>query len=1079
MARRLKAEALDQRLPVVAVAEGAESFARFQKGVEVARPEHLLPEGRDEPLGDPVDFRLPREGRGRFDPEEADLIVEVIDHEPEAVIVAQLESGGDFGTEPAEVLADALTDRLEGFEARGAPDDVDSAALGRPVVHGGKHGELSVLGRRHGCRIDPGRPLGEIVRGPERSAALSRDSNPSRHRRLKGAPGPWNDVPAAFLHGDLPSPIMNPSVIIEQLSFLLPEDDMVGFSIPLSPKRFRTTSVRSHGHSLRTCLPLTAALAACTLAWAAAPAIAQESPDTVVADTLLVVVGSRAGIQDPVLLPVPVDIYGREELSRLGDIDLREALARVAPSFNSTRLTVGDGAAFHVATLRGMNPDQVLVLVNGKRRHGIAFAKVLSMLGMGTTGTDLRAIPISAIERIEVLREGAASQYGSDAIAGLINIVLKDDAAGSAWSTYLGRTSFGDGERLLTSGNVGFALGDRGGFLNVTGEYSRQTPSQRGGEAPTCFGPDPAYAPCADGGKVRLLSRNGDPDYEGGGVMANAALPVGERVELFAFGGYSRRSAVSDGLYRKADWVPRNVSYVYPDGFFPLEESDLTDASAVAGIRGELDDWSVELSAGFGQGDFSFDVANSINPSYAAAQLTRNPSATSAEIAASAGPQSAHSGALNLRQMNVNADAQRDIVLGSAPGSLAVGAALRNESYRMEAGDLVSYACGPGNTAGSFPAAHHLNADGSQIASCGMQGYPGYSPQSAAESERDRISLGAYVDSEIKPMDEALTLGGALRFEDYTDAGSSLTARLASRLQLGQSGAAVRAAVSTGFRAPSLPQRGFNTLGFVGSSGGLQTNGFLPEGDPIACADFGACSLGHETSFSLTGGFVYAHESGLRLTADYYRVAVKDAIALTEGLSAEHGLRANAQFQGRPVEAVAFWTNAIDTRTQGFDIVGSWRFRGMNWGAADLSASLHRNETVITANRNPYFIRETQTMLITEAQPRTRMALSGDVRWASGFGARVRMRHLGAVMVPTVFEAPTEIEGAAIADAEVTFTIDGRVRIGLGANNLFDKLPKQLAADHVAQLWALDYAPESPYGIAGRITYVRVDVFGN
>ena len=853
---------------------------------------------------------------------------------------------------------------------------------------------------------------------------------------------------------------------------------MAGLSVWLPSRRLRANHSSPGRQSARAAPALPVAF--CLQAFSISPGTAQEPPDPVLAgDSLLVVVGSRAQIQDPVLLPVPVDIYGSEELSRLGDIDLGEALGRVAPSFNSTRLTVGDGAAFHVATLRGMNPDQVLVLINGKRRHGIAFAKVLSMLGMGTTGTDLRAIPIHAIERIEVLREGAASQYGSDAIAGVINVVLKDDAAGSSWSTYLGRTSFGDGERLLTSGNVGLDLGEPGGYLNFTGEYSRQTPSQRGGEAPTCFGPDPGYAPCADGGKVMYLSRNGEPDYEGGAVMANAALPVGETMELFAFGGFSRRSAVSDGLYRKADWVPRNVSYVYPDGFFPTEESDLTDASLAGGLRGEFDAWSAELSAGFGQGRFSFDVANSINPSYAAAQLARNPAASSAEIAGAAGPRSAHSGALNLRQMHLNADAQRDLEVGSTPGLLAVGAALRGERYWMEAGDPVSYGCGPGNTAGSFPAAHHLNSDGSQVASCGMQGYPGYSPQSALESERDRLSLGVYVDSEIRPADEALTLGGALRFENYSDAGNSLTAKLASRLELGESGSALRAALSTGFRAPSLPQRGFNTLGFVGSSGGLSSNGFLPEGDPVACADFGACSLGHETSLSLTGGFVLAHESGFRLTADYYRVAVKDAIALTEGLTAEHGLRPNAQFQGRPVDAVAFWTNAIDTRTQGLDVVAGWRFGGMDWGAADLSASLHRNETVITANRNPHFIRDTQTMLITRAQPGTRVAFSGDVRWASGFGARVRMRHMGSVMVPTVFEVPTEITGAAISDAEVTFTIDDRIRVGLGANNLFDKLPARLPGDHVAQLWSLDYAPESPYGIAGRITYLKLVVFAN
>ena len=323
-----------------------------------------------------------------------------------------------------------------------------------------------------------------------------------------------------------------------------------------------------------------------------------------------------------------------------------------------------------------MNGDQVLVLVNGKRRHGIAFAKVLAASGQGTTGTDLRAIPVDAIKRIEVLREGAASQYGSDAIAGVINIVLKDDTDGLSASTYLGRTSRGDGLRLLTSANAGIPLGE--GFLNVTMEMSRQEVTNRAGAAPTCFGPDPGYGPCANGGKVVQLMRNGEPDYKGAGFMAK------------------------------------------------------------------------------------------------------------------------------------------------------------------------------------------------------------------------------------------------LRFEQYSDAGASLTGKVAGRVELGETGAALRGAVSTGFRAPRLPQRGFNTIGFVGGSDGLVSAGFLPEGDPVACQDFGACSLGHETSLSFTGGFVYSHDSGLLVTADYYRIQVGDAIALTQSLTqSQLGLRpgpvrepaperhGDARFQGRPVDAVA------------------------------------------------------------------------------------------------------------------------------------------------------------------------------
>ena len=810
---------------------------------------------------------------------------------------------------------------------------------------------------------------------------------------------------------------------------------------------------------------------------ASATASAQEQPETIYdLEGIEVVVGSRAGVADPATLPVPVDIYGSEEIARLGEVDLAEVLGQIAPSFNSTRFSAGDGAALHAATLRGMNPDQVLVLVNGKRRHGVAFAKLLAVSGYGTTGTDLRAIPVHAIKRIEVLREGAASQYGSDAIAGVINIVLKDDAGGVNAATYLGRTSRGDGLRLLTSANAGVPLGR--GFLNITIEAARQEVTNRAGAAPTCFGPNASYGPCADGGKVIQLQRNGEPDYKGAGFMANAVLPVGESAELYAFGGYSGREAVSDGLYRKADWVPRTVSYVYPDGFFPLEESDLTDKSAVAGLRGDMGEWAGDLSVGYGEGRFAFGAANSINSSYAAEYLAGNPGADGASIAANAGPPNVFSGGLNVRQWTLNADAAREIEVGSTPAFLAFGGALRLDSYWVESGDRASWACGPSDTPGSFPAAHHLNADESAIASCGFQGYPGYSPTSASLSERDRNSFGAYVDMELRPTDE-MTLSGALRFENYSDAGSSLTGKMAGRVGLGASGAALRAAVSTGFRAPRLPQRGFNTIGFVGSDEGLQSTGFLPEGDPVACTDFGACSLNYETSFSLTGGFVYSSDNGFLFTADYYRVAVADAIALTQNLNQSHGLRAGAQFQRRPVDAVAFWTNAIDTRTQGLDVVASWRLRGMDWGAADLSASLHQNSTEITANRNENFIGETQRILIEEAQPGRRIVASVDVRSASGIGARFSVNHIGAVTTPFIFEEPTKIDAAAIADMEVTFQVGDRILVGLGANNLFDRLPNQLPGEAVAQLWSMDYPSESPYGVAGRIWYMRVNLVGN
>ncbi len=822
-------------------------------------------------------------------------------------------------------------------------------------------------------------------------------------------------------------------------------------------------------------LPATLALLAVAVA---APAGAQE-PAAVGAATECgldageAVAGSRARTRGPAELAAPVEVYCAEELARLGEADLAEALGRIVPSFNSTRFHAGDGAALHVATLRGMSADQMLVLVNGKRRHGVAFPKVIALQGLGAVGTDLRAIPVHAVERIEVLRADATAQYGSDALAGVVNVVLKDADAGMTAITQVGRTSRGDGERVAAAANAGIGLGE-GGFLNLTVEHADQEPTIRAGTARTCFAPDPNYAPCADGGRVAQLQRIGEPDYRSTAIVVNAGVPVAESAELYAFATYSARAAVADGPYTNADWVSRNVSYVYPDGFFPTEASELNDVSSALGVRTRLGGWSADASLGIEQGEFRFSTANSINPSYAAEYLARNPGAAPDSIAAHAGPTDVFGGALSLRQIEMSAEAARGLSLIGAPAHVALGAAYRRETFWMTAGDLASYACGPGDSPGGWPAAHHQNVDGSAYASCGIQGFPGYSPASADAAERGRNSIGLYADLEAEPADNVF-LGAAVRLEHYSDVGRAFAGKLSGRIELGESGAALRAAASTGFRAPRLPQQGFNTVIFQGDAEGLASTGFLPEGDPVACDDFGVCSLAHETSRALAGGVVYSTGSGLALAADYYRVSVAGAVVLSEGLGPDHGLRPGARFQGRPVDGVSFWTNAVDTRTQGFEIVAAWRFREMSWGAADLTASFHRNETEITNNRNPAFVRETQTLLLTKNQPKTRLGVGVDVRSARGIGGRFRLNHVGAVMSPFIFEEPVEIRAAAVADVQVSFRVAGRVRVAVGANNLFDRLPGKLPAGHVAQLWAFDYPAESPYGVSGRVVYARAD----
>ena len=830
---------------------------------------------------------------------------------------------------------------------------------------------------------------------------------------------------------------------------------------------------------------------ACAVAIAAtvAPALAQDQAAVDPANPRgieeIVVLGSRARAETLANeLPVGVDVFQEADVARAGEADLGAVLTKLAPSVNYSRKSLGDGALLRAATLRGLSPDQTLVLVNGKRRHNMAWLRVLDGdIGYGTGGTDLAAIPSTALSRVEVLRDGAAAQYGSDAIAGVINLELRDRADGGEFTLH-GGTGDGNGSRTGAAFNGGLPLGD-GGFLNVTAEWYKEKPLNRNGGN---GGLDPDF-------QDELITHS-SPLNDSAFLFLNAALPVGDDSELYGFGGLSRRKGQASGAYRfrynywdglesgNDTWdfvVPnfvnfheRNTHPVYPNGFLPYEESRIDDVSGVVGWRGPVAGWDLDVSAAYGRNEYGFGVSDSINASIGAHYLDRNPGAGVADIIANAGPLGGDSGGIVFDQLTLNLDASRTF----AGGALAAGFERRVENYRQVAGDEAAWSCGLPHAADY--AGFAVGPDGAPlegvIAACGFQGYPGYSPQNARLSDDGRSSGGAYVELELQPSD-AFSVAAALRAESYSDAGSQTTGKVAARLELG-GGFALRGAASTGFRAPSLSQRRFNSIIFVGSDTGLTTTFSVNEGHEVARA-FGVDSLAHETSRNLSAGLVLTLD-GFDLSIDAYSTDVEDRVVRSRGI----GCAGIPACDAVRVGTAAFFFNGVDTETRGADFSARW---GTPLAGGDLllSANANVNETRIVGRKLPagapgelafsdYFGGWTADLL-EKGQPRRQANLTAD--WEHDrFGGLVRLNHYGDSTQHPLDTGMILIDAATVVDVEARFQA-GAVRGALGINNLADKLPNELPKTHLSNiLWGIRYPTETPYGLFGRFAYLRLTV---
>jgi iron complex outermembrane receptor protein len=728
-----------------------------------------------------------------------------------------------------------------------------------------------------------------------------------------------------------------------------------------------------------------------------------------VANEQIVITGSRTANRTVANSPVPVDVIGADQINKTGQTETNRVLNQLVPSFNFPSPSIADGSdALRPATLRGLSPDQTLVLINGKRRHVSALLNINGTVGRGSAAVDLNLIPGLAISRIEVLRDGAAAQYGSDAIAGVINVQLKNTSHGGrasvTWGEYVtdidnvakitglqtdgsgqpildpadgryflanadGDRHTHDGQQLTAGVNVGIPLGPHG-FVNLTGEYHRRQPTNRAG-----FDLRPNYirptATTFDPREVsfdRLEFKFGDPRSRDYNLLLNSGYDITPDWQVYAFATYGHRNALSAANYRQEnnsanrDWStlapnqsPTNANFVplTPDGFLPLIGTRLRDYAGTVGIRGDLAGWHADLSAGRGQDKFDYEVHDTLNASFGPAS-----------------PSDFDAGGLRYAQNIVNLDVSRDYAVGFAkPLTVAAGAEYRHEQFKIRPGDMFSWAIGPlfqasfATTAANCTTQQGVYNVGTGICSfpgraapAGAQGFPGI-PDNARTNAK-RHSYSAYAEIDTDPI-KGLTTTLAGRYEHYSDFGSTWNGKFAARWEIVRN-YALRGSVSTGFRAPSLHQQFFTTTS-TNFIGGVPVDiSTVAVDSPVAQA-LGSKPLKPEKSVNLSFGATANPVRGLTLTADIYQIKIKDRVVLTENLGAagsgtaaqNAAVKAILDANGfNSVGAARFFINGLDTTTHGVDLVATYRFGDASIGHWNLTAAYNYNKTKIDKRLN-------------------------------------------------------------------------------------------------------------------------------
>jgi iron complex outermembrane receptor protein len=819
--------------------------------------------------------------------------------------------------------------------------------------------------------------------------------------------------------------------------------------------------------------------------------LAQEN--TVDDDNLekISILGSRVANRSATESSVPIDIIDAKSLTKGGFTELGQSLQATAPSFNFTRTQVSDGSdLFRPATLRGLQPDQTLVLVNGKRRHNQAIFGLNGTVGAGAAGTDMNAIPISALGNIQVLRDGAAAQYGSDAIAGVINLTLNESTGITTGFIQAGSTTEGDGDKMTLGLNRGFDLGDDGGFINLSFEYRDYDGVNRAERDKTGSS---TIAPGELSDTVRW--GQGDAASEFVSTFYNMALPLSGDKELYSFGGFSNRTALGNGFFRAFNSAAQNVPQAYPDGFLPRIDNEAEDVSLAVGVRGDVNnDWTFDASIVHGRNKYDFNSLNTINASYAAEYLANNPGASDADIASNSGPTSGYSGGFRFDQTTLNLDFSGLVELDTHEIYVSFGAEYRDEGYEIVPGEEASYACGTANSSSSFPSI----IDPEVFAGCGFQAYPGLRPDAAVDA--DRNSYAVYLDLEMD-ITEKWNIGTAFRYEDFSDSGDDLVGKLSSRYEVSDS-FAIRGAVSTGFRAPSLQQSAYTAFTTNLGPGGVLSPSFTATaGSPFPSA-LGVDGLELETTQNASIGFVFNATNELSITVDAYRVEIEDRITLGSLLSPDQ-----VAFQPSAVAALAatgadqanYFSNSVDSTTQGVDIIVSYN---TTLADGEFSATLagNINDTEIDRVNSPAGIPKEvsldalQRSFLEDGQPKERGTLTLDYQ-GENWSAILRANYFGETNVtyfgndhiglpgflsPTgEFKATSVVESAVLVDLNLAYQLTENFELVAGVDNIFDVTPDELGEDE-----ALDFITQGafkypiravPYGFNGASYFVRVN----
>ncbi len=771
--------------------------------------------------------------------------------------------------------------------------------------------------------------------------------------------------------------------------------------------------------------------------------VAEEQPE-------ITVIGSRGKARTDVDRPVPVDVVSTEELKATGQTDLGQQVQFTSPSFNSAKYGVNGATNFaDPASLRGLAPDQVLLLINGHRRHQFSALNLNVSPGLGTVVSDLNSIPTAAVGRIEVLRDGAAAQYGSDAIAGIVNLALKDSDEGGSIGLTTGLNKEGDGFTIKASINHGLKIGD-GGFLNYTLEYfgtdgtNRSdpydgvlypaTPANYAVTGPT---PDFPYAtanPRADRGVypqgsfvVGNYGANRNRTYQ---AFLNSEAPLSDVLKVYVFGGYSRKDIQAFGFFRAPATRANAVLSIFPDGYVPILPGRSIDFSANSGLKAELGGWDIDLGYGFGRNYLDQNALNTVNASLG-----------------SASPTSFYVGRTQFTQQVVDLSGSKD--LGAIGGieslNVAMGVQWRRDNFRVNRGDLASYVVGPlalsGRTAGS-------------------NGRPGYAP--ADENNLSRRNIAAFIDIEAD-ISEAFLITTALRYENYSDFGGNLSGKLAARYKLSDA-IAVRGSYNRGFRAPSLAQIGNRV-----NTSTVQNNQIL-QTQQIASSDPRLKTLGisdpkAEISDNFSAGITGAL-GAFTFTVDAFQIGIKDRIAITDGILSASFPAVATLFPG--VREIRFFTNQIDTRTRGVDVVATYKV-DVGPGALKLTlAGTHAETKVLrqratptqlvagasVANQATALLGLTAIELIEVAQPRTKILFSTNFE-TGGLTLGARASYFGSVKAFSTGLSATDknvtcnaanrcvqsFGAKTIFDLNATYAFSDALSLTLGANNLFNTYP--------------------------------------